>query len=308
MEVLEATNDFQDWDVVRSNSVSESASVDSFDEIDSGGLIQTNYFSLDAHNHYGQDLDDKKSSIPSWINPRLEENSTRYLNLESGEFWSDSSSQRSDDPKFSDEVAFSLNEKKKVGFQGIREIDEEKCATMVELGKSYLDSNGIEMGSAKLNDSVENPEVGVGGHVNLHDELEVLDKEKNENEKIGSGSEVIHENVEKRRREFENRGLAWWKMPMEFLRYCVFRVSPVWTVSVVAAALGFVILWRRLYKMKKRTKGLQIKITVDDKKVSQVISHTARLNEAFLVVKRVPVVRPSLPSVGIITWPVMSLR
>ncbi|KAL0432105.1 UNVERIFIED_CONTAM: hypothetical protein Slati_2544800 [Sesamum latifolium] len=300
MEVLEATNDFQDWDVVQSNSVSESASVNSFVEIDSGGLIQTNYFSLDAHSQYGQDLDDK-TSVPSWIDPRLEENP-------SGELWSDSSSQRSDDPKFSDEVAFSLNEKKKVGFQGIREIDEEKCATMVELGKFYSDSNGIEMGSAKLNDSVENPEVGVGGHVNLHDELEVLGKEENENEKIGSGSEVIHENVEKRRGEFEKRGLAWWKMPMEFLRYCVFRVSPVWTVSVVAAALGFVILWRRLYKMKKRTKGLQIKVTVDDKKVSQVISHAARLNEAFSVVRRVPVVRPSLPSVGIITWPVMSLR
>ncbi|XP_011074981.1 uncharacterized protein LOC105159570 isoform X2 [Sesamum indicum] len=307
MEVVEATNDFQDWDVVQSNSGSESASVNSFDEIDSGGLIQTNYFSLDAHNQYGQDLDDKKSSAPSWVDPRLEEKPARYLNLESGEFWSDSSTQRSDDRKFSDEVAFSLNEKKKVGFQGIREVDEEKCATMVELGRSYSDSNGIEVGSAKLNDSVENPEVGVGGHVNLHDELEILGKEKNENEKIGCGSEVIHENVEKRRGEPEKRGSAWWKMPMEFLRYCVFRVSPVWTGSVVAAALGFVILGRRLYKMKNGTKGLQIKVTVDDK-VSQVISHAARLNEAFSVVKRVPVVRPSLPSVGIITWPVMSLK
>ncbi|KAL0391641.1 UNVERIFIED_CONTAM: hypothetical protein Sradi_2386900 [Sesamum radiatum] len=237
MEVLEATNDFQDWDVVQSNPDSESASVNSFDEIDSGGLIQTNYFSLDAHNQYGQDLDDKKLRAPSWIDPRLEENPTRYLNLESCELWSDSSSQQSDDCKFSDEVAFSLNEKK-LGFQGIREIDEEKCATMVEFGKSYSDSNGIEVCSAKLNDSVENPEVGVGGHVNLHDELEVLGKEKNENEKIGCGREVIPENVEKRRGEIEKRGLAWWKMPMEFLRYCVFRVSPVWTVSVVAAALG----------------------------------------------------------------------
>lgn len=54
---------------------------------------------------------------------------------------------------------------------------------------------------------------------------------------------------------------------MEFLNYFVFRMSPVWTVSVAAAFMGFVILGRRLYKMKKKNKarGLQIKVAVDDK-------------------------------------------
>ena len=65
---------------------------------------------------------------------------------------------------------------------------------------------------------------------------------------------------------------------------------------------------RELYKMKRKTKGLQIKVAVDDKKVSQVMSRAARLNDAFSVVKHVPVIRPSLPAIGMTTWPAMSIR
>lgn len=43
-------------------------------------------------------------------------------------------------------------------------------------------------------------------------------------------------------------------------------------------------------------------------KVSQFMSRAARLNEAFSVVRRVPVVRPALPPAGLTQWPVMSLR
>lgn len=38
------------------------------------------------------------------------------------------------------------------------------------------------------------------------------------------------------------------------------------------------------------------------------MSRAARLNEAFSVVRRVPIVRPSLPAAGVTPWPVMSLR
>lgn len=41
-------------------------------------------------------------------------------------------------------------------------------------------------------------------------------------------------------------------------------------------------------------------------KVSRVMSQAARLNEAFTEVRRVPVIRPALPSPG--AWPVLSLR
>lgn len=43
-------------------------------------------------------------------------------------------------------------------------------------------------------------------------------------------------------------------------------------------------------------------------KVSQVMNRAARLNEAFYVVKRLPIIRPSLPAVGVTTWPVASIR
>ena len=43
-------------------------------------------------------------------------------------------------------------------------------------------------------------------------------------------------------------------------------------------------------------------------KVSQFMSRAARLNEAFSVVRRVPVIRPSLPAPVVAPWPVMSLR
>jgi hypothetical protein len=43
-------------------------------------------------------------------------------------------------------------------------------------------------------------------------------------------------------------------------------------------------------------------------KVSQFMSRAARLNEAFSGVRRVPIIRPSLPAPGVTPWPAMSLR
>ncbi|KAG8378545.1 hypothetical protein BUALT_Bualt08G0148100 [Buddleja alternifolia] len=298
MDIVEATNDFQDWEVLQPTFDSESAPANplSFDEIDSGALIQVDYFSLEARNRSGEegDLDDEKSGEsdnPSWIDPGLDDNPTRYLNKDAGgEFWSDSSSERSEDRKSGELICGEVIEKK----------EGEK---MENLGNSYSDSSGIDLGSAKLHDSVENSEAGVEVNVNLH-------HDDDDKEKIGrSGGEVLDESGNnKSGGELGKRNLVWWKMPMEFLKYFLFRMSPVWTVSMAAAAMGFVLLGRRLYTMKKKTKALQIKVTVDDKKVSQVMSRAARLNEAFSVVKRVPVIRPSLPAIGVTPWPVMSLR
>ncbi|MCL7042426.1 hypothetical protein MKW94_024912 [Papaver nudicaule] len=104
-------------------------------------------------------------------------------------------------------------------------------------------------------------------------------------------------------------GNVWWKLPLELLKFCVFRVSPVWSVSIAAAVVGFVILKRRLYKMKHKTQRIALNVTLEDnKKVSQFMARAARLNEAFSVVKHVPVIRPSLPAAGLTPWPVMSLR
>ncbi|KAL1564843.1 hypothetical protein AAHA92_07136 [Salvia divinorum] len=254
-------DDLQDWEVLHHNSDSESAP---FDDIDSSGFIHSDYFSLDSLKRYGHNSDDNNSAVsdnPSWIDPSSEDNPARYLHKESTEFWSDSSSERSEERnKFTD--FFARNE---IGFhEGIREVD----------GKgAELDSDRIE---ANLQEKVESG------------------NEHRRNDEIDKKSHVV----------------LWWKMPMEFVNYFVFRMSPVWTVSVAAAFMGFVILGRRLYKMKKKNKarGLQIKVAVDDKKVSQVMSRAARLNEAFSVVKHVPLIRPSLPAIGITSWPAMTIR
>ncbi|KAL0314047.1 UNVERIFIED_CONTAM: hypothetical protein Sangu_2249100 [Sesamum angustifolium] len=317
MDTVPATNDFHDWELLLPNSDSDSTPLpnNSFDEIHSGGLIQVNYFSLDSHNRFAEDLDDDVSAgsdNPSWVDPGLEDNPTLYLQKDSGGgFWSDSSSEPSDDRKLIeldaiDRIGFSQTEKKEFIFDGIGEILEDKGDKAEDLGEVCMDSSGIQVGSAKVTDVSENFQLGVQGNVNLQGESEASGEDKNE---IVSGGKITDDTANNKSGELEKRSLVWWKMPMQFLKYCLFRMSPMWTVSVVAAVMGFVILGRRLHQMKKKTRGLEIKVTVDDKKISQVMSRAARLNEAFSVVKRVPMIRPSLPAVGTnTTWPAMSLR
>lgn len=43
-------------------------------------------------------------------------------------------------------------------------------------------------------------------------------------------------------------------------------------------------------------------------KISQFKSRVVRLNEAFSVVKHVPIIRHSLPAAGVTPWPAMTLR
>ncbi|KAL1198489.1 ATG8-interacting protein 2 [Cardamine amara subsp. amara] len=106
--------------------------------------------------------------------------------------------------------------------------------------------------------------------------------------------------------ESKSREIVWWKMPFVLLKYSVFKIGPVWSVSMAAAVMGLVLLGRRLYNMKKKAQRFHLKVTIDDKKVSRVMSQAARLNEVFTEVRRVPVIRSALPSP--VAWPVLSLR
>ncbi|MQM10394.1 hypothetical protein Taro_043288 [Colocasia esculenta] len=106
----------------------------------------------------------------------------------------------------------------------------------------------------------------------------------------------------------EKVGMAWWKLPMEILKFCAFRIKPVWSISVAAALVGFLILGRRLYKKKPKSRNIPLKVCVDDKKVSQLMVRATRLNEAFSVVKQVPVIRSTLSAAGVTPWPVVALR
>ncbi|KQJ99913.1 uncharacterized protein LOC100845213 isoform X1 [Brachypodium distachyon] len=94
--------------------------------------------------------------------------------------------------------------------------------------------------------------------------------------------------------EGKSRLVVWWRLPIKLLHYYAWKVRPVWSISIAAAFLGIVVLGRRMYRMRRKTQGLpQIKIAFDDKSASQFAERTARLNEAFLIAKRVPALRTS---------------
>ncbi|KAL3503790.1 hypothetical protein ACH5RR_033631 [Cinchona calisaya] len=325
--------EFQDWEVLQPDSGSDYTdnpvhNSNDFQEIDaqSEGMIQTDYFSMDPlpNSHSTRttsaafdvsEVGSENSDNPSWIDPNSD---TRYPTKDAGEFWSDSSSDRSDDRKFYEfrgrnekiQVGFDRNEKTQVGCEGVEEISGVNEKSLESFDKIWSVSGHIELDSVNVGDLDVESESGC--EKNTYPEA--LEEGKREKQSIqslkdeGESVEIVSRKVEKEEEEEKKKSVLWWKVPIDLLRYCLFRASPVWTFSVAAAVMGFVILGRRLYKMKKKTRALEINVTMDDKKISQFMSRAARLNEAFSVVKRVPVVRPSLPAVGVAPWPVMSLR
>ncbi|XP_050106875.1 uncharacterized protein LOC126586198 [Malus sylvestris] len=335
--------ELQDWEVLNSSDptlVNSDDSIDSprsFEGIDvqAEGMIRPDYFSLDNQGRFGYgkaviDAGEEgsvESDNPSWIDPG---SMTQYGGKESGGFWSDSASDRSDDRKSHDfegkkELGFVESEKGHVGCGGAGEmgaVDEkvsgldaqgrvsveaigENGSLDKDLGKFWSDSGGDSLVSVKFEKVAKESEIGFSGLESGNN----LDKEP-EGQSVESQSSAVEEEKSepKSGEEVGKRTILWWKVPFEVLKYCVFRVSPVWSLSVAAAVMGLVLLGRRLHKMKRKSQSLQLKVTLDDKKVSQFMSRAVRLNEAFSVVKRVPIMRPSLPAAGINPWPVMGLR
>lgn len=288
-----------DWELLHNlpESISENTSYSSANmrnfegfEAEQEGMIQTDYFSLDSSKNYfnitASDQGSVESDNPSWVDP---EPGSQYLGKEPHELWPDSSSDQSENCKFSgfdgeNELGFVGNGETLVGFEGIGDIGSVYEFSSVQ--------NELDLG--------HDSELGKGKDVNSDAGENIPTTENNENapmEVVKAGGERVKKSV------------VWWKVPLELLKFCAFRVSPVWTLSMAAAVMGVVILTRRLHKMKK-SHALQLKVIMDDKKVSQFMSRAARVNEAFSVVKRGPVIRPALPVAGggFTQWPVMSLR
>ncbi|XP_050363757.1 uncharacterized protein LOC126782541 isoform X2 [Argentina anserina] len=307
--------ELQDWEVLHSAgeeeeeraAVVESHGSFSAIEADAEGMIRSDYFSLENQGRFVYAKSEEssvESDNPSWIDPV---SVTSYK--EPGGFWSDSASDRSDDRKSHDfevrnELGFAGNEeslvlsesvgdnlgKAKVGYQEIGKVG----SFDKDMDKFWSDSGGESSVSVKFDKE--------GGSSDSN-------KDSGEEEAAETQSVAVEEvkAVAKSGGEGEKRMVLWWKVPLEVLKYCVFKVSPVWSFSVAAAVMGLVILGRRLYRMKRRRQSLQLKVALDDK-VSQFMTRAVRLNEAFSVVRRVPMLRPSLPAAGVNPWPVMSLR
>ncbi|KAH0939061.1 hypothetical protein HID58_006522 [Brassica napus] len=156
-----------------------------------------------------------------------------------------------------------------------------------DLGKSLSGDSGNGSGEEEIVSDSEAVE-GSGGDTSAH--------------VVAVDSAVVRSGDEGKK----SRETVWWKIPFVLVKYYAFRIGPVWSVSMAAAVMGFVLLRRRLYHMRKKAQRIHLKVAIDEKKVSRVMSQAARLNEAFSEVRRVPVIRPALPSPG--AWPVLSLR
>ncbi|XP_044475987.1 uncharacterized protein LOC123203614 [Mangifera indica] len=336
---------FQDWELLPSsdsdivvnpeNSVDNSRKMDEIEGDYSGGMIRSDYFSLENENRYAKSslLDASEegsveSDNPSWIDPGLE---TRFQSNNSREFWSDTGSERSDEHKFGDlegknEIGLVENGKIHAGLVDLDARNElgldeklkgEVCSEGFgesqlqdkNLGSFWSDSGGKGLVLRSFEGVEKEEEMDFGYHVEEGVESEACGQSDGEND-MNSGVVIKEVKTEVQAVGVEEKGrIAWWKVPFELLKYCVLKVNPVWSLSVAAAMLGVVMLGRRLYKMKRKSKGLQLKVTLDDKKVSQFMSRAARLNEAFSVVRRAPIARPALPASGVNPWPAMiSLR
>ncbi|KAH7663803.1 hypothetical protein IHE45_14G080200 [Dioscorea alata] len=105
----------------------------------------------------------------------------------------------------------------------------------------------------------------------------------------------------------EKKHEVWWKLPVELLKFYVLKMRPVWSVTIAAAIVGVVMVGRRLYKMKQRSRGVPLKVSLDDKKASLLMALAANLNDAFLVMKRAPIIRPSSQPAGLTPWPLLGL-
>ncbi|KAE8733374.1 O-acyltransferase WSD1-like [Hibiscus syriacus] len=359
--------DLLDWEVLHSSdsesnsmlvNAAESRNLESI-EGDTVGMIRSDYFSLNNQSMYAKEGDvSEEGSIesdnPSWIDPKPV---AQYRRNNSGEFWSDSGSDRSDDRKLSDlvmkkDLEFAENEKAPDFLQGVGKVEgktDELCTLkpdvnkisefdrLKELGfgefgdiqdqdkdldKFWPDSGGDVLISMKFDDIEKDAGFDFCDCMEKGAELENSGELDNGNSstlesEVGVGNTIANEGstidemklCARSANEGDKKKVTWWKVPFELLRYCVLRVSPAWSFSVAAAVMGFVILGRRLYKMKRRSSSLQLRVTMDDKKVSQFMTRVARLNEAFSVVRRVPIIRPSLSTpTGVNPWPVMSLR
>ncbi|PIA55142.1 hypothetical protein AQUCO_00800103v1 [Aquilegia coerulea] len=190
---------------------------------------------------------------------------------------------------------------KDVGFEGNSEIQGIDVESGNDSGETLLESKSDvsqleNLGGEMVCANVE--QTGDNDGIEKRTELSAGDEVEGGGEDGGSELGSVEE---------EKRGIVWWKLPFELLKFCAFRVSPVWTISVAAAIMGFVILRRRLSGMKRKSRSIPIKLSVEDK-VSQFMTRAARLNEAFSVVRRVPIVRPLMPASGVTPWPAMNMR
>lgn len=271
---MEDGTDIHDWEMVLDSKqlYGNLKSVEVLEEDTEDGAIKADYFALQSSCRrqipsgeesveVGNDSDN-----PSWVDP---DSDSRFLETSRGKLGY---------------FEMKLPIRKSDGFWSDESSD----------GKSSVpDSEKVELGN--LGDSV------------MAAALEETDVRR---ENLGGGSEGnensgAHEMIPvgdgADTSGGEKRENAWWKMPLELLKFCIFRVRPAWSISIAAAMVGIAILGRKLYKMKQKSRIIPLRIAIDEKKSSQFVARSARL-KAISLVRYMPLIRPSLPASGATQW------
>lgn len=275
---MEDGTDLHDWEMVLCSNLSDNLkSVEVLDEDTEYGAIKADYFTLQSGDHIqivseesvevGNDSDN-----PSWVDP---DSDSRFLETSRGKLGF---------------VEMKLPVRNSDGFWSEESSDGQR---------SLHDSEKVELGS--LGDSgMETPfDETEARRENLGGESEGKENSGLQ-EMIPVGDGADSSGGEKR----EN---VWWKMPLELLKFYIFRVRPGWSISIAAAMVGIVILGRKLYRMKQKSRIIPLRIAIDDKKASQFVARSARL-KAISLVRYMPLIRPSLPASGATQWAALPLR
>ncbi|KAL0909924.1 hypothetical protein M5K25_020834 [Dendrobium thyrsiflorum] len=276
---MEDGTDFHEWEIILSSNLSDNLkSVEVLDEDTEDGAIKADYFALHSGGSRRKIPSEEESAEvgndsdnPSWVDP---DSDSRLLETSRG----------------------------KLGFVGKLLVRNSNCFSSDESSdgqRSLPDSEKMELGN--LGDSVME-----AAFEETDAMCENLGGQRQGNENSGA-QEMIPVDVCADSSGGEKRENVWWKMPLELLKFCIFRVRPAWSISIAAAMVGIIMLGRKLYRLKHKSRIIPLKIAIDDKKASQFVARSARL-KAISLVRYMPLIRPSLPASGATQWAALPLR
>ncbi|KAK8958969.1 hypothetical protein KSP40_PGU000593 [Platanthera guangdongensis] len=269
---MEYCSDLHEWELILDSDLSNNNKpVGILDDETEDGAIKTDYFALDS---------------VSSRHPPLEKAIEEVENDSDNPSWADPDS----------ESSFLETSRGKLGFVGMkgpmRNSDGFWSDDASDGQRSLPDSESVEqgnLGNSPMENSSEGNDAG----------CEALGKESEGSE--NSGACVGIDSVS----TGEKREKVWWKMPLELLKICIFKARPVWSIPIAAALVGIIILGRKLYSMKHKSRNIPLRIAINDKRASQFVARSARLNA---ISRHMSMIRPSLPASGATHWAALPLR
>lgn len=135
-----------------------------------------------------------------------------------------------------------------------------------KISGDFFSDSGSDMSISEKHGAVEGEgELGWREILKTGERLEFGGSVEVKGDEFSAKAKNAHNENEMKSGDAEKKRVVWWKLPLELLKFCAFRISPVWTFSIAAAVLGFVILGRRLHKTKHKSQSIQLRLSIDDK-------------------------------------------